>query len=198
LLNAMTVVSLLLFVAILGLWASSGGNPIAIELSRCFTSEPDHVRSLHCVAAAWDGRIILGRDRWRWEGERLEEGRARAADHGPAWRWTRSSTPGWWGQTYWGGSSWGPLRWDFTDWTTPAFLGERRLVSVPCWLVAMSAGSFPAWRGFRFLRRRQIRRQMARAGRCAACGYDLRATPGRCPECGARSAHSDPAGVIED
>jgi hypothetical protein len=61
---------------------------------------------------------------------------------------------------------------------------------VPYWALALvTAGPF----SFRAARagRRWSRR---RAHRCVTCGYDLRATPGRCPECGA-AAEPVPTGL---
>ena len=52
-------------------------------------------------------------------------------------------------------------------------------VLVPQWLACLAAAPLPAaWLAGRDARH-------PRPGHCPACGYDLRATPHRCPECGA-------------
>ena len=50
----------------------------------------------------------------------------------------------------------------------------------PTWIVSASAGLFAGG----LLVSRARRRHRDQPGRCARCGYDLRATPDRCPECG--------------
>ena len=61
---------------------------------------------------------------------------------------------------------------DRTDWTIPhAHLATLLFLAPALWLALAAHGH-----------RRRSRRLR---GLCEHCGYDLRATPGRCPECGA-------------
>ena len=75
----------------------------------------------------------------------------------------------------------------FERWALPGVVVERMSgrtrgyhVEVSYWLLlccgALPVGAWLMWR--RTLGRRAVN------GFCLACGYDLRATPGRCPECG--------------
>jgi hypothetical protein len=67
-----------------------------------------------------------------------------------------------------------------TYYLIPGAQYETRFVSIPLWL-PMAITAVPAAFGARRMRRKwRVKR-----GRCWRCGYDLRATPDRCPECGA-------------
>jgi hypothetical protein len=78
-----------------------------------------------------------------------------------------------------------------SEWLLPGFWYRRYEAdgrytgfgSVKHWLLAAFTAPLPAtWLLLTWRRRRRDR--LARGG-CPSCGYDLRATPGRCPECGA-------------
>ena len=66
----------------------------------------------------------------------------------------------------------------------PQGVVQRQWLSIPYWAVCMVA----AVPGVLALRRRKRLSRMRAAGHCPACGYDLRATPERCPECGTKTA----------
>jgi hypothetical protein len=55
-------------------------------------------------------------------------------------------------------------------------------VGFPGWACVLATGVLPASAMRRYLRRR--REAKVHAGICVRCGYDLRASPEKCPECG--------------
>lgn len=74
--------------------------------------------------------------------------------------------------------------------TDPRWWRDRYFaVSFPHWFAVLVFGILPV-RWYRQLRREQLK---ANRGRCAVCGYDLRATPNRCPECGTIPATEESA-----
>ena len=56
-------------------------------------------------------------------------------------------------------------------------------VQVPYWPAALATSLLPMWWAIDWQRRQRARARVA-IGLCPSCGYDLRATPDRCPECG--------------
>ena len=73
---------------------------------------------------------------------------------------------------------------------TSTNLSETR-ISIPHAYLLIVFAALPAIRVYRRLRRRRL----ALVGHCRVCGYDLRATPDRCPECGTVKAALEKSAV---
>jgi hypothetical protein len=60
---------------------------------------------------------------------------------------------------------------------------DGRIYVIPWWFLTMLWAIMPAvWLRARLHRRRRFQR--VQRGLCPSCGYDMRQTPQRCPECG--------------
>jgi len=169
--HVLAAVSLVLCVAVTGLW-----------LRTFFVSDYLHM--------AWSNRSTAPyRDAHvRWRGDFLTadfrrstlktvEIPWRARGHGDVrgvhWVWsTREPAPQ-------GLGSW--LWWDhYIDAQPASYTAECWCIQMRPWLGVLPTLVLPAWWTSAVLRRRRMRRRSL----CETCGYDLRATPDRCPECG--------------
>jgi hypothetical protein len=159
--TGLSAVSLLLCVATIGLWVRSAWRWDHVGR---YQSGPGRYR-----VCAWDSN--RGRMSLNW-GELLGASQAPGAV-----RWVRGGgRPRDITVTPW-------QRWVYEYRSTSNGAATIHYFAVhDAWLVVVTA-VLPAW----WLLALRRRRRLAAQGRCLACGYDLRATPGRCPECGAPS-----------
>ncbi len=177
--NVVTILSLLLCVAVCGLLLESYRAGDAIELwSRRTTDQGTTAMNVGWLAVIRDGEFAVGR----------------AARIGPASSFDPKPPKGGWSRGDHGG---GPIRHPTTGatlgvfgvWrpirTTRGVWYDDLIVGGSLWGLAAVLAVLPLVWTASWWRRFSQRRLRARdAQPCAQCGYDLRATPGRCPECG--------------
>jgi hypothetical protein len=77
----------------------------------------------------------------------------------------------------------------------PDYCNHVHAVVVPHWFLVLVTAWLPAAGAVKAARRLGAwrRERRGRLGLCPTCGYDLRATPGKCPECGTIALATAPA-----
>jgi hypothetical protein len=74
------------------------------------------------------------------------------------------------------------LHWRTTG--PPTKAKQERVIVLPIWCLILLTAAMPI-QCYRLARGRWLHEKRRGLGLCERCGYDLRATPERCPECGA-------------
>jgi hypothetical protein len=97
--------------------------------------------------------------------------------------WQRALAQPGWMYTYKPGHERAFVGFSWNRWQTPPTADTR--VEIPFWFIAALCMVPFTFAGLKRLRTRRRRA----AGCCLACGYDLRATSDRCPECGRGARH---------
>ena len=197
LLNLLTVLSLLLCFAVIVLWVRSFWLQSAIMRNSVVVTAPHSLRTQWFVSAS--GRVGWA-DLHLWTSAEAAAEAAHQSGGRPRYQFREKPllpTSRWtWGYrrvvetkrkaTREGLQLFGFCFEAFND--ADPRLSERQLdVWIPYWFVASALATPAATRMALHWRRRWCRS----ANLCPSCGYDLRATPGRCPECGSEY----PAGI---
>jgi hypothetical protein len=189
--NLAAAVSLALFLATLLLWARSYVRVDIVGDCRMPAAGANWYRRDRTAFSADGGVLYLWRGVLVTTPRYFDTFTPRPGErfhhvHRPGANMPRERFPGNHWFEYW----WRPKQPPSGSYASPAVLHIDTLrVRVPYWFPALVTAAAPAaW----ITRRRRAARRRA-IGRCPTCGYDCRATPRKCPECGTDLPPSNPA-----